>query len=71
MSAVADLHIPVQTINSNHPGSEFGVVLFEESDSQMSLAECLSLLAQDGWSNTQEVPCTRAGVHKFLISRKK
>ena len=71
MSAVADLHFPVQTINSNHPGSEFGVVVFQESASQMSLAECLSLLAQDGWSNTQEVSCGSTGVHKFLISRKK
>ena len=70
-TAVADLHFPVQTINSNHPGSEFGVVVFEEAGTQMSLAECLSLLAQDGWSNTQEVPCARTGVHKFLISRKK
>ena len=70
-TAVADLHIPVQTINSNHPGSEFGVVVFQEADSQMSLAECLSLLAQDGWSHSQEVPCDRTGAHKFLISRKK
>ena len=70
-TAIADLHIPVQTINSNHPGSEFGVVLFEESQNQMSLAECLSLLAEDGWSNIEEVPGTRTGVHKFLISRKK
>ncbi len=70
-STLADLHCPVQTINSNHPGSEFGVVHFEESDTQMSLKECLALLAADGWTNTQEVPCSRAGVRKFLISRKK
>ena len=70
-TTLTDLHFPVQTINSNHPGSEFGVVHFEESDAQMSLDECLSLLAEDGWLNIQEVPCARAGVHKFLISRKK
>ena len=70
-TTLADLHIPVQTINSNHPGSEFGVVHFEESDAQMSLEACLSLLAEDGWSNPQEVPSARSGVRKFLISRKK
>jgi hypothetical protein len=70
-TALADLHFPVQTINSNHPGSEFGVVHFEEAEYQMSLAECLSRLAEDGWSNTQEVPCNRAGVRRFLVSRKK
>jgi hypothetical protein len=70
-TTLADLHLPVQTINSNHPGSEFGVVLFEESDTQMALEECLSLLAQDGWSTTQEVPGPRNGVRKFLVSRKK
>jgi hypothetical protein len=67
----ADLHLPVQTINSNHPGSEFGVVHFEESDTQMSLEECLSLLAEGGWSTTQEIPSSRNGVRKFLVSRKK
>jgi len=72
MTAVLpDLHFPVKTINSNHPGSEFGVVHFEASETQMSLDECLSLLASDGWSNMQEIPCTRAGARKFLISRKK
>ena len=70
-ATLPDLHFPVQTINSNHPGSEFGVVCFEESDVQMSLQECLSLLAEDGWSNTQEIPSNRNGVRKFLISRKK
>jgi hypothetical protein len=65
------LHLPVQTINSNHPGSSFGVVLFEEADTQMSLQECRSLLTEDGWSNVQEIPCDRVGVHKFLVSRKK
>ena len=70
-TTLPELHFPVQTINSNHPGSEFGVVLFEESDTQMSMGECLSLLAEDGWSNIQEVPCARTGSHKFLISRKK
>lgn len=63
--------VPVQTINSNHPGAEFGVVLLDDSALQMSLDECLSLLAEDGWSNPQEVPVARAGVHKFLVSRKK
>ena len=70
-TTLADLHIPVQTINSNHPGSEFGVVHYEASDAQMSLDECLSLLAEDGWSNTQEIPSNRNGVRTFLISRKK
>ncbi|MCE0521737.1 MAG: hypothetical protein LV480_02375 [Methylacidiphilales bacterium] len=63
--------LPVQTINSNHAGSEFGVVLFDAADAGMSLDECLSLLAEDGWTNSQEVPSPRAGVRKFLVSRKK
>ena len=71
MNSTLTSHIPVQTINSNHPGAEFGVVMFEDSVMQMSLDECLSLLAEDGWANVQEVPCARAGVHKFLVSRKK
>ncbi len=65
------LHLPVQSINSNHVGSEFGVIHFEESSTQMSLDECRSLLAEDGWSNVQEIPCAKAGAHKFLVSRKK
>ncbi len=65
------LQLPVQTINSNHPGSSFGVVLFEESATQMSFYECRSLLAEDGWSNAQEIPFVRAGVRKFLVNRKK
>jgi hypothetical protein len=71
MTSTLTSHIPVQTINSNHPGAEFGVVLFEGSVLHMSLDECLALLAEDGWSNAQEVPVARAGVHKFLLSRKK
>jgi hypothetical protein len=71
MNTTLTSHVPVQTINSNHPGAEFGVVLFEDSAMQMSLDECLSLLAEDGWANAQEVPCPRAGVHKILVSRKK
>jgi hypothetical protein len=75
MNALAHTHsqsrLAVETINSNHPGSDFGVIHLETSDSQMSLRECLNLLAQDGWTTTQEVPCARPGVHKFLVSRKK
>ena len=71
MTSLAKSPVAVQTVNSNHVGSEFGVIHLEESDVQMSLPECLELLAQDGWSTTEEVPCAREGVHKFLISRKK
>jgi hypothetical protein len=71
MNSTLTTHIPVQTVNSNHPGAEFGVVLVEDSVMQMSLDECLSLLAEDGWENPQEIPVARAGVHKFLVSRKK
>jgi hypothetical protein len=61
----------VQTLNSNHPGSEFGVVCFEESATQMSLAECRSLLAEDGWTHVDEMPGASVGARKFLVSRKK
>jgi hypothetical protein len=70
-TTLTDVRFPVQTINSNHPGSEFGVVHFDPSGTQMSLEDCLSLLAEDGWSTTQEVPSSRTGVRKFLVSRKK
>jgi hypothetical protein len=63
--------LEIETINSHHQGAEFGVIHLEDSDTQMSLRECLDLLAQDGWSTPQEVPCAKDGVHKFLISRKK
>jgi hypothetical protein len=71
MQTLTQSRLPVETINSNHPGSEFAVIHLEESDIQMTRRECLDLLAQDGWSTTQEVPCHRDGVHKFLLSRKK
>jgi hypothetical protein len=71
MTSLAQTRLPVETINSNHPGSEFGVIHLEESDTQMTRQECLDLLAQDGWTTTQEVPCARFGVHKFLVSRRK
>ena len=70
-TTLTDLHLPLQTINSNHPGSDFGVVVYEESDSQMSLDDCRALLAEDGWTNVEEVPNFRTGVHQFLVSRKK
>jgi hypothetical protein len=71
MNTLVKSRLEVQTVNSNHPGSEFGVIHLEESDTQMTLPECLALLAQDGWSTTQEVPSARPGTHKFLISRRK
>ncbi len=67
----ATLQLPVQTLNSNHPGVEFGVVCLEESALQMSLDECRSLLAEDGWTHVDEMPGVRAGTRKFLVSRKK
>ncbi len=60
-----------QTINSNHAGVEFGVIQLDDSDTQLSLSECLAVLAEEGWSTPQEVPCPRAGVHQFLVSRRK
>jgi hypothetical protein len=71
MMTLAQTHCPVETINSNHPGCEFGVIHLEDSDTQMSLGECLELLAADGWDTREEIPCEKPGVHKFLISRKK
>jgi hypothetical protein len=71
MSALAPSPITVETINSNHPGSEFGVIHLATTETEMSLSECLALLAEDGWTTTQEIPCAREGVHKFLISRRK
>jgi hypothetical protein len=71
MKTLASAHLEVETVNSNHPGAEFGVIHLEDSDTQMSLRECLEMLAEEGWSTTQEVPCAREGVHKFLVSRKK
>jgi hypothetical protein len=65
------LPLPVQTINANHPGSSFGVVLFEESDAQMSFGECCALLSGDGWSNLQEIPSHQVGIRKLLVSRRK
>ena len=63
--------LEVQTINSNHPGADFGVIVLNETDAQFSLRECLAFLAADGWSTPQEVPSAQDGVHKFLLSRKK
>jgi hypothetical protein len=60
-----------QTINSNHPGAEFGVIQLDDTDTQLSLSECLAVLAGEGWSTPQEVPCAKDGVHQFLVSRKK
>ena len=71
MSTLTLSPVAVETVNSNHAGVEFGVIHLEDSDVQMSVGECLELLAQDGWTTTQEVPSTRFGVHKFLVSRKK
>ena len=71
MNTLTSSRLMVETINSNHPGSEFAVIHLEESDVQMTRQECLELLAQDGWTTRQEVPCARSGVHKFLLSRKK
>jgi hypothetical protein len=71
MSTLAPSPLTVETINSNHPGSEFGVIHLADSDTQMTLGQCLALLAEDGWSTRQEIPCAEAGMHKFLVSRKK
>jgi hypothetical protein len=60
-----------QTINSNHPGVEFGVIQLDDTDTQFSLNECLTVLAEEGWSSPQEVPSAEIGVHKFLVSRRK
>jgi len=60
-----------QTVNSNHPGAEFGVIQLDDSDTQLSLNECLAVLAEEGWSGLQEVPCDKEGVHQFLVSRRK
>jgi hypothetical protein len=70
-TTLASPHLEVKTINANHPGSDFGVVLFEESDSQMTLKECLDLLAEDGWTNAEEVSFSKSGMRKFLVTRKK
>jgi hypothetical protein len=71
MTTLALPRLSVETINSHHAGVEFGVIHLEETDTQLSLRECLHLLAEEGWTTSQEVPCARAGVKKFLISRKK
>jgi hypothetical protein len=71
MTTLAKPRLEVQTINSHHQGAEFGVVLLEDSDTQLSLGECLAVLREEGWSEPQEVDCDKVGVHKFLLSRKK
>lgn len=71
MTTLAKPRLEIETINSHHQGVEFGVVHLEDSDTQLSLSECLAHLKQEGWSEPQEVDSDRVGVHKFLISRKK
>lgn len=71
MTTLAKPRLEVQTINSNHPGAEFGVIHLGTTDTQLSLSECLAALSQDGWTAPEEIPCARPGIHKFLISRKK
>ena len=61
----------VQVINSNHPGAEFGVVLFDEKLADQTLEECRALLAEEGWLESQEVSCANPAIHKFLVSRQK
>lgn len=63
--------LPVETINSHHTGVEFGVIHLDDSDSQLSISECMEVLAEEGWTSREEVPCAQYGVRKFLVSRKK
>jgi hypothetical protein len=71
MSTLSPARLTVKALNSNHPGSEFGVVLLEDSDASMTPADGLALLAEDGWTVAANVPCDRPGILKFLVSRKK
>ncbi len=71
MTTLAKPRLEVQSINSHHQGAEFGVIYLEDSDTELSLGECLNVLKDEGWSESQEVDCDRIGVHKFLISRRK
>ena len=71
LTTLAKPRLEIETINSHHQGAEFGVIHLEDSDTQLSLGECLAVLKEEGWSAPQEVDCDRVGVHKFLISRRK
>ena len=71
MTAATQSPFSVQTLNSNHSGVEFGVVVFDETLTNLTLDECRALLAEDGWSEAQPVAGLKPGVHKFLVSRRK
>ena len=71
MTAAASSPFAVQTLNSNHSGVEFGVVLFDDKLTDQTLDECRELLALDGWSEAELMPALKPGVHKFLVSRRK
>jgi len=63
--------LAVELVNSHHQGVEFGVVHLETADVQLSVTECLNLLASEGWQKPMRVSCARPGVKKYVLSRKK
>jgi hypothetical protein len=71
MTAATQSPFSVQTLNSNHSGVEFGVVVFDETLTNLTLDECRALLAVDGWSDADLMPSVKPGIHKFLVSRRK
>jgi hypothetical protein len=71
MTAALSTSIAPTAINSNHPGMEYGVVMFDPTLCHQSLDETRSLLELDGWSKVEPAIDLAGGVQTFLVSRKK
>jgi hypothetical protein len=71
MTAALSSPLRTKAINSNHPGMEYGVVVFDPAHAQQTSDELHELLALDGWSKVEPVARVLGEVQTFLVSRRK